>query len=263
VRFRHSKKNEELSAYASEPLIIENKALGYIIHYQLEKFSYSFKTHFLFYEGYPFFENMKGNPSRKSKWEKRRDEIYYGSMLHFMRSVYTNHITQEGFEVHALKKIPNVEKVRVKGANERNLLRTDNPDGTWSITPINKDSAKYYERILKQEDHFDVVDKNILQGDSIAYAIDSVTAALDFKNYLLIIYKNKPVPFEYRELYPQNGTQMTSQLFLSNQRPIEIQFNGSYYDPADLINYGFWAWSEKVGTMLPFDYQPQKKLPGN
>jgi hypothetical protein len=256
IKFRNSKKNNELTAYASEPLIIENKALGYTIHYQLETFRYDFKTHFLFYEGYPFFEPMKGNVAKQIKWEKRRRDTYYGSMMHFMRSVYRNSILQEGFEIHALQKIPNLEKRRVKAAYEENLKRSETSDGTIVVSPINKDSEEYYNQILKQEDYTDVIDKNILPADSIAYAVDSVTARLDFRNYLLVIYKNSSAAAEYRRLYPRSGTAIASQLSLPDQKPIEIEVNGNFYDPIDLVSSGYWAWSERIATMLPFDYKP-------
>lgn len=259
IKFRNSKKRNELTAYAFEPLVIENKALGYTIQYQMEAFNYNFGTHFLFYEGYPFFENMKGNPVKKGKWEKRRSEAYSGSVLHFMRSVYRNRIIQEGFEVHPLQKIPNLEKRRVKMVYERNTKRIETAIGQSVISVINEDSADYYNRVLREEDYIDVIGKNILPGDSIAYAADSVTAGLYFENYLLVIYKNKKVPFEYLKEFPQQGISMTSQISLQKNRPVVIELNGSYYDPADLVSLGYWAWSEKMARMLPFDYQPLVK----
>jgi hypothetical protein len=48
---------------------------------------------------------------------------------------------------------------------------------------------------------------------------------------------------------------MMSQITLVNQEPIEIQANGSYYQPTNLLSLGYWGWSEKIATMLPFDYQ--------
>jgi hypothetical protein len=259
IRFRNSKKENELTAYAAEPLIIENKALGYTIYYQLEAFTYNFKTHYLLYEGYPFFDPMKGNAGKQKRWEKRRSEVYYGGIMHFMRSVYRNKIAEEGFEIYPLQKIPNREKIRVKAAYEKNQRRTESSTGTVTVTTINKDSADYYDRILRQDDNIDVVQKNAVTGDSVAYAADSATAVLDFRNYLLVIYKNKIAPVEYRQLFPKNSTAMMSQLVLINQRPVEIEANGIYYDPADLVSFGYWSWSEKVATMLPFDYQPSKK----
>lgn len=259
IHFRNSKKNNELSAFADEPLIIENKALGYTIRYQLEVFSYNFKSHYLIYTGYPFFQPMKGSSGKQKRWEKKRSEAYFGSMMHFMRSVYRNKIAEEGFEVRSLQKIPNEEKQRVKAARSGNMHSVKPVNGTVTITAINKDTADYYDQILRQDDYKDVIGKDLLPGDSIAYAIDATTAGLEFKNYLLIIYKNKIAPVEYRQQFPKSSAAMMSQIVLINEKPIEIQANGSYYDPVDLMSTGYWAWSEKIATMLPLDYVPAKK----
>lgn len=259
IHFRNSKKTNELTAIADEPLIIENKALGYTLKYQLELFSYNFKTHYLLYVGYPFFQPMKGGDGKQKRWEKRRSEAYLGSMMHFMRSVYQNKINEQGFEVRALKKIPNLEKQRVKLAYSSNMHTVKNANGTNTITHINKDTADYYDRILKQGDYKDIVGRTTLTGDSIAYAVDSTTAGLEFADYLLVIYKNKVAPLEYRQQLPDNGAAMMSQIVLTKGMPIEIESNGSYYDPMNIMSTGFWAWSEKIANMLPFDYKPSKQ----
>ena len=256
IRFRNSKKTNTLSAFADEPLIIENKALGYIIHYQLETFTYNFKSSYLIYTGYPFFEPMDGSAIRKKKWEKRRREAYLGSMMHFMRSVYRNTIAGEGFEVRALQKIPNKEKKRVKDVYATNMKTTRREDGTVVVSEINKDSSDYYSNILRQEDYRDVIGKNLLTGDSIAYQVNQTTAGMAFENYLLIIYKHKLAPIEYRQQFPKNSTAMMSQIVLVNQQPVEIEANGLYYNPVDLMSLGYWSWSEKIAMMLPFDYNP-------
>jgi hypothetical protein len=258
IHFRNSKKTNELLAFADEPLIIENKALGYTIRYQLETFGYNFKTHYLIYTGYPFFQPMKGGAGKQKKWKNRRSEAYFGSMMHFMRSLYRNDIMQQGFDVRRLKKIPNLEKQRVKQAYSRSMQSVKSADGTVVVTHINKDTADYYDRILRQEDYTDVIGKTLLSGDSIAYAVSSTTAGLDFSDYLLVIYKNRPAPAEYRQQFPKSNAMMMSQILLVNGTPVEIEANGSYFDPADLLSMGYWSWSEKIALMLPFDYVPTK-----
>lgn len=259
IHFRNSKKTSELSAVADEPLIIENRALGYTLKYQLEDFTYNFKTHYLLFTGYPFFQPMKGSKNRQKHWEKKRIEAYSGSIIHFMRSIYRNRLTEEGFEVRTLQKIPNAEKQRVIQANQLNLKKTKTSGGTLVVTPINKDSADYYEKIMQQDDYIDVIGKKALTGDSIAYAVDSTTAGLDFKDYLLVIYKNKPAPMEYRQQFPRSSTAMMSQIILINETPIQIEADGSYYNPVDLMSSGYWAWSEKVANTVPFDYKTPKQ----
>jgi hypothetical protein len=258
IRFRFSKKDNELKAYASEPLIIENKALGYTITYQMETFSSNFKNYLLLFTGYPFFSPMKGSEAKQRRWEKKRAEVYYGSLMHFMRSVYRNKIEEEGFQIRALKKIPNTEKQRVRKQYAANQKVTRSATGTMVTSTVNQDSADYYNGILRQEDFIDVIAKNTLPGDSIAYAVDSTTAGMAFTDYLLVLYKNKIPPFEYRQRFPKTGGAMLSQITLINQRAIEINANGSYYNPEDLLDLGYWSWSEKMATMLPFDYKVKK-----
>lgn len=257
IKFRHDKKNNELSVVALEPLIIENRALGYTITYQLEHFSFSFKNNYLLYVGYPYFQPMKGGAARQRQWAARRQQVYEGSMMHFMRSLYRNNLAAEGFQVQRLKKIPNIEKERVKAAKALYTQRSYNSSGALIITDNTPgDSAAYFSRIMAQPDHFDVAAKTPVPGDSIAYAVNPTTAGLGFEDYLLITYLKKEAPQEYTSMFPKNGTSMTSQITLMNGRDIEVQANGSYYNPMDLLNLGYWAWSEKNATVLPYDYQP-------
>jgi hypothetical protein len=260
IKFRHNKKENTLTAMALEPLVIENKALGYSISYQLEGFSYDFKSHYLIYLGYPYFQPMKGGAARQRQWAARRQEVFEGSIMHFMRSLYRNTLAQEGFQVQALQKIPNWEKQRVKAAKAGYSKRITNSNGSISITDQTpEDSAGYYNRILAQSDYFDQVNKQLLTGDSIAYAVNNTTAGFGFDNYLLVIYLKKEAPDAYVKQFPKNGTAMASQITLLNNHDLEVQANGNYYSPVDLLSQGYWAWSEKLATMLPFDYVlPQK-----
>jgi hypothetical protein len=256
LKFRNSKKNNELTVIAIAPLTIENKALGYRLTYQLENFTYSFKTRYLLYAGYPFFENINGSDRKKRGWEKAREEVYYGSMLQFMRAVYRNRIKEEGFEVRRLKKVSNAEKQRVRMVY-RTSVRAD--ENGRMVSAVNRDSSAYYNNVMSQEDFQRVIGEDILPGDSIAYAADSTVAGLYFDDYLLVIYKNKSVPSEFKQVFPKSSNAVMSEITLINGLPIKVYANGSYYNPEDLLSTGYWAWWEKIGTMLPFDYNPPKK----
>lgn len=255
LRFRNSKKNNSLTVIATAPLIIENKSLGYKITYQLENFRYDFKTRYLFYAGYPFFQNMDGSDRKKRGWEKARADVYSGSMLQFMRALYRNRIIEEGFEVRRLQKMPNAEKERVRMVYKTS--RTVDENGRI-ISTIKRDSSTYYDHVMSQEDYKNIIAGNILPGDSIAYAMDSTVAGVFFPDYLLVIYKHKTVPKEYRERFPKSDATMMSEITLINGKPIEVLANGSFFNPEDLLSSGYLGWWEKMSTMLPFDYQPQK-----
>lgn len=220
VRFRNSKKNHTLQAFANEPLIIENNALGYTIKFQLESFTYHFDKRMLLYVGFPLFEEKQGRRGQMRRWQSRRDEVYYGSMMHFMRSLYRNRLQEEQFRVYRLKKIP--------------------------ATP--------------QQRAMDLLDTTQLTGDSIAYAIDSTTAGVSFPDYLQVVYTGRDEPDEYlMQIFPTHKKgYITSQITLQNSDSIEVFSNGSYYNPVNLMSSGFWGWAEKMCTLLPVDFKPQK-----
>lgn len=100
LKFYFSKKRNRLKVMASEPVIIENKALGYNIKYALDSFTHEYATQVSLYTGNPLFEEMTTtDPAQQAKWKKAREEAYKGSVLHFMRSVYNQKLKEEGFEI--------------------------------------------------------------------------------------------------------------------------------------------------------------------
>ncbi|RYF87044.1 MAG: carboxypeptidase-like regulatory domain-containing protein [Chitinophagaceae bacterium] len=100
VKFYFSKKRNRLKVLATEPLQIENKALGYNIKYSLDSFTHEYNTEVSLYTGYPLFEEMTAeNYEQERKWMQARQEVYKGSMLHFMRSLYNKTLKEQGFEV--------------------------------------------------------------------------------------------------------------------------------------------------------------------
>lgn len=263
IQFRNYKKQKLLKVYCDDELTIENKALGYIIHYRLELFQYDFSTRILQYQGYPLFEEMETKRSRKmERWAAAREKLYHGSQLHFMRSLYRNKLVENGFELRRLEKKPNLEKQRVKALAARSIIRKQ-VDGYMRIERASwyNDSAAYYDNILHQPDEIDMVSAHLLKGDSIAYAVDATTAALEFPNYLRIEYINSLEEETYLQQLGLSRKPMppVSTLLLVNKKPVEVLSNGFYYESLDLLNSGYWSWSEKMATMLPFDYWPIKK----
>jgi hypothetical protein len=102
LKFYFSKKRNRLKVVAEEPLQIINNALGYNIKYSIDSFTYDYNTNTAFSLGYPLFEELTGTASQGVKWMENRKRAYNGSMLHFMRSLYRQSLTDEGFEVQLL-----------------------------------------------------------------------------------------------------------------------------------------------------------------
>lgn len=93
-----------LTATTSDFLIIENKVLGYRVKYLLKRFVKWYDHNASYYEGDYIFEPMEGSPALEYYWTENRKKTYYGSLMHFYRSVYAGTTRKEGFLMY--KSIP-------------------------------------------------------------------------------------------------------------------------------------------------------------
>lgn len=100
LKFYYSKRKNRLKVLAAEPLLIENNALGYTIKYELDSFIHEYNTAVTLYTGYPLFEEMvTTDTAQAAKWQTAREDAYYGSILHFMRSLFRQKLKEDGFEI--------------------------------------------------------------------------------------------------------------------------------------------------------------------
>lgn len=228
VKFTFSKKENILRAFATEPLRIENNALGFDLTYSLTQFEHNYKTRIFYYQGYPLFSEKKPRNNRQyQKWISNRKETYKGSLMHFMRSLFRNKIIEEGFEIKKIiKQKTSSASIKING--------------------------------LPLEEEIDVLIDKPLTGDSIAFAIDDNTAGLQFKDYLQVVYKNKVMS----PLYVRTkrnitlGDPITAKLFMPDAtKTLSVLANGSYFFGRDILTLDYWAWSEKLSNLLPLEYR--------
>lgn len=262
IRFRHHKKEGYLEAVADTLLLIENKALGYFIRYQMEAFEYSFTNRSVVYGGYPLFEEM--DTTRKAKqrrYAKARQKAFYGSPMHFMRALFYNQLSEQGFEVRRSKKIFNEEKQRVKN---KMGIRTTRFNGTVQLSMGNGregDSSEYFQRILGQPDYYEEIGQKLLTSDSLLSTGYSGDYRLfSFYDQLLVIFKLEEPAIEYQRLqFGRMPPQQTTRLFFTPGAGNELHIypNGSYFDPLTLFLDGYMGW-EKIAELLPLEYDPDK-----
>lgn len=100
--YTRNKKRHRLKVIASQDVMVRNDALGYMIRYQLDSFSYDYNSNIGQYTGYPFFIEMDTVPGVKEEWVKNRARTYLGSRLHFMSALYDSILNEEGFTVEKM-----------------------------------------------------------------------------------------------------------------------------------------------------------------
>ncbi len=103
ITFNYGSDRDTLKAYASKPIIIENRALGYKITYYLDAFEFYRKDQSFFFKGNMVFtEDLTSDESKQKFYTKKRQYAYIGSRMHFFRTLWTNSLGSTGFDVKNL-----------------------------------------------------------------------------------------------------------------------------------------------------------------
>lgn len=101
ITFNYGSDRDTLKAFASKPLQINNRKLGYKITYYLDKFEYNKRTKSFVYKGNLIFtEDLAANNPEKANFERRRKNTFHGSRMHFFRSLWVNDLKSTGFAVY-------------------------------------------------------------------------------------------------------------------------------------------------------------------
>lgn len=229
---------DRLVASADTSLVINNRALGYQLKFLLQTYSLTYLTHTIRYEGQFVFKLLTpADEAERKYWATNRLRSYYGSEMHFMRSLYKRQLIEEGFFLTL-----NKEGYDKKG-RKMNIALADT--GVFIVSPLFQNRKirmpiVYYNKIL----------------DSVRST--STQPVLAFNGNLEITYVNEPESLEYQRI--RNGTQVgyknfqKSQLFLLKPGFI-VEPNGQVY-MEDILSKVYWSW-ELVADSLPFDYDPE------
>jgi TonB-dependent SusC/RagA subfamily outer membrane receptor len=252
----YDEKTKILTATSFDFLIIENRALGYKIKYLLSDFMLTNTDEndkkFL-YTGAVLFEAMKGTVQQQELWEKRRQEVYEGSRIHFLRAASGNRIDQEGFRV--LRMPLNPARPADSIINLKIKMYTIKRDKQ------NRDSLAYWikksklPKFLPKPISTPLTKNDIIQGPDKQGLFD-----LKCDNCALYITYNKEHHF---------GTGRLSQIYLYSpdnsantlvifDRPIAyFDHNGAITNSGSLTFNGAWA-GKRLAELLPIDYESQQ-----
>jgi GWxTD domain-containing protein len=225
--FSIAEKTHAFTATASQPLRIENKALGYRLHFILETFSLHEDE--LRYIGKVKFEPLSpANPKEMKKWEKNRFETYQGSLQHFLAALTARHLAKEGFLVHRTPTLP-----QEKQTPHLLEVREDDLISTGELPFERKFHFPDYLRIsytrVREEEKF---------GDFRPGAAPSLLRPIS--------------PRQLRQVATSEGE--ISWIALTHSA-VTIDMQGHLYDPLAITTYGEWA-GERVADLLPWEYQP-------
>lgn len=228
-----------LEASADSTLVIDNTGLGYRIKIVLSKFRFNMATVEVYYEGQMVYEQLPaGNEAEKIKWAQNRLKAYYGSEMHFLRSLYARDLFNNGFYFNV------IEQKNVRGSFKRIGI---------ADTTMAPKSPIFNNRRIKVQ--------TITDYDRILDSARSTPEEpfLSYKGDLEIQYINEAEPGTYqrnRKIFPAK-IQQRSTLIL--HKPCTIEPHGQVYPPDAIETKNYWSW-ELMAESLPLDYDPNADL---
>lgn len=165
IKLNFDEEEKKLTAYTTDFMIIDNKALGYRLKYLVEDFERNEKKELISYVGYVLFEKMQGNDQQRQTWNEQRLEAYTGSLQHFFRSVLGNNISKEeesGFLVATDTRLLN------KNRMPDTLIREKIKFFSGKTSQTDKDSLFFWNSMFQQPRYIEVVDTTLLKAKQIA-----------------------------------------------------------------------------------------------
>lgn len=211
LKFYFSKKKNRLKVIAADPVIVTNQALGYIIKFAIDSFSYEYNTNNSQFIGYPLFEEMHGTAEQEAQWKSNRAKAYNGSMLHFMRSLYNKTLESEGFEIQFMVKTNDNEHT-IPVNNIYAALNYDKDDSTKTVAfyPNQPDIVVIYKKAKPEQGFLDfdpkanknfqasiltISDDEVIVIEQNGYYFDQINITVN--GYLAYEKVGNMLPFDY------------------------------------------------------------------
>ena len=149
ITFNYYADIDTLKAFASNPILIVNNALGYKVTYYLDRFEYYRKNGGILLSGNIVFKENKANGDTQNEYTRKRKDTYKGSRMHFFRSISLNDSIIEGFTIYTTDKKLNLNDFVFVDHKENRYLSY--PEGFF----INSTSGTTYVTVLKNYVFFD------------------------------------------------------------------------------------------------------------
>ena len=211
----------DFRAQASEPLIIENRGLGYKLTYFLNEFIA--EPNSWRWDGEPLFEPLEpSSPEEAAHWSARRDSAFYGSFRHFLLSIINDQVEEQGFKIYSRP-----------GSNQGVV----DPRGGAAGGQNNRFPVKV--------------------SDIIHPGQSDDERVLNFEGFIDVVYTHEEESEAYLKLQRRRGRArfQTSTIRL-DRGPTVVDLKGDTLDPYGVTFYGGYFAYERTGDQMPREFRP-------
>lgn len=235
------KRGEELQARAQQPIELVNNALGYRLHFYLQKFVAT-PVDYSIVGPVRFTRLTEGN---EAEWAAGRLAAFQGSQKHFLQSLYKNALTSDGFKIYVPVNALEEEQrsnsfsidlgKRIKEGKLQDLVR-DQPNGTKGLIahlPVEihfergQDHEPVYRDVLHQV--------SWIQSKTGMVRFDSDGNITNPQDVIVVGYWNRLRVADMLPLDYKPGGEVEVQPSLPEK--LQIITDREWYNPGDLVWY--------------------------
>jgi hypothetical protein len=251
VDLYYNQNDKVLEGHSDDFILIENRALGYRLKYLLNSFKYDGINEIISYGGQPLYEDLKGSKSQKERWHKAREDAYYGSSMHFYRSLLHNELAAQGFKIYHLVRTPNPERP----PQYMIVKKIDKFEAQGNI-----DSANYWKRLYNLRKYIETLGTLPLLPEDILTPTDRPDIfGFTFPHNLYVIYTKKLDEMVDDKIYrPLDMKNFMVSIITLYTKYAFFDLNGVVISNKATLYEGAWA-RNKIPEMLPVDYAPDDK----
>ncbi|RDC56932.1 carboxypeptidase-like regulatory domain-containing protein [Pedobacter chinensis] len=260
VKFYYDESNHYLEISSNKPILIKHLGLDCTLHVDIDKFTYDFLKDELDYHSGIYYSNIDAKPIKKINTFLKNS--YLGSKMHFFRSLYSNTLEEENFQLYRYSSIKNINKENAfravqlykakkiaAGAKGHDLLKlSDYPD-----------SAEYYRKLLMQDDVLKWDTTRVNYREYLTF--DSLNNKMIFKfsDTLMVLYKrDNNLAYNITRQHVSSGLgaisliELKTLLCLTNQEGVIIDPAG-FALPNVLLMIGNMG-DRRLAHQLPYDF---------
>ena len=245
---------DNFKVLATEPLFVENHAMGYRIEYLLKEFS--FVNGVISRIGQAKFKELEpGSRRQHRQWKRAREKAYNGSATHFLKALINNELTENGFKVNI---------VQYDSVNGEYTSPLNSPELSEILT-LEPSSDGFQYTLISNED-IEITYMNEYEDPAYVKLYRSHSKSgnykyTDRKSRSSITLNDSQKLFSYQTV----GNIDISSLSLFQKSVISfrkdsvlISYPGYFVHPKDAVYLGWWAWGG-FSEALPLNYNPPKK----
>jgi hypothetical protein len=233
ITYEFIEESKTLNAVFSEPLIVQNNALGYLLFCELINFQSTNDNHYVNYTGWVRFEKLTASSAReRKKWQISRQKAYFGSMRHFFKVAVRKKQKQQGYKVYSISNLGEISSKNLQELRIDSLLIKMEDQNIWKLNTKNLVYIVYTKE-LESDGYMIDMEKDILRN-------------MTFSTNKLMFLNRKP------------DVQKSLIEIKDDESVIYVDQNGNLTNPSALLVSGYWSW-ERIAELVPINFDPKEK----